>query len=66
MLRKGKLVTKAALLDQVWNIGFQVDSNVVSTYVSYLRKKLHTNHWQGIKTVRGLGFQINDASETTS
>ncbi len=59
MLRQGKMVSKQALLSQVWNIGFQADSNVVSTYISYLRKKLHTPNWQGIKTVRGLGFQID-------
>ena len=59
MLRHGKMVSKQALLSQVWNIGFHADSNVVSTYISYLRKKLHTPNWQGIKTVRGLGFQID-------
>ena len=63
MLRPGKMVTKTSLLSQVWNIGFQADSNVVSTYISYLRKKLHTDEWQGIKTVRGLGFQISDSSD---
>jgi two-component system OmpR family response regulator len=31
---------------------------VLDTYISYLRKKLHTDDWQGIKTVRGIGFQI--------
>jgi two-component system OmpR family response regulator len=59
MQSPGKLVTKATLLSKVWNIGFRADSNVVSTYISYLRKKLHTPEWQGIKTVRGLGFQID-------
>ena len=63
MLRKGKMVSKSTLLSQVWNIGFQADSNVVSTYVSYLRRKLHTKEWQGIKTVRGLGFQITETTE---
>jgi two-component system OmpR family response regulator len=57
--RQGKLVSKASLLDQVWNIGFSADATVVSTYISYLRRKLHTEEWQGISTVRGLGFQIN-------
>ena len=63
ILRQGKLVTKATLLNQVWNIGFRADSNVASTYISYLRRKLHTKKWQGIKTVRGLGFQIDADSE---
>ncbi len=63
MLREGKMVTKATLLNQVWNIGFSADASVVSTYVSYLRKKLHTSDWQGIKTIRGLGFQISAKSD---
>jgi two-component system OmpR family response regulator len=63
MKRQGKLVTKATLLEQVWNIGFSADANVVSTYISYLRKKLHTDNWHGIKTVRSLGFQIDPARD---
>ena len=56
--RKGKVVTKAHLLDRVWGMGFATGATVVDTYISYLRRKLHTDDWQGIKTVRGIGFQI--------
>ncbi len=48
-------------MSQVWHIGFQTDTNVLATYISYLRKKLHTPTWQGIKTVRGIGFQIAES-----
>ena len=56
--RKGKVVTKAHLLDRVWGMGFATGATVVDTYISYLRRKLHTDDWAGIKTVRGIGFQI--------
>ena len=56
--RQGKVVTKSHLLDRVWGMGFATGATVVDTYISYLRKKLHTEDWQGIKTVRGIGFQI--------
>ena len=56
--RQGKVVTKSHLLDRVWGMGFATGATVVDTYISYLRKKLHTDGWQGIKTVRGIGFQI--------
>lgn len=56
--RKGKVVTKNHLLDRVWGMGFATGATVVDTYISYLRRKLHTDEWQGIKTVRGIGFQI--------
>jgi two-component system OmpR family response regulator len=58
MQRKGRVATKGALLDSVWGINWDTTVTVLDTYVSYLRKKLHTDNWQGIKTVRGIGFQI--------
>lgn len=58
MLRNGKVATKSALLDAVWGINWDTNVTVLDTYISYLRKKLHTETWQGIKTVRGIGFQI--------
>jgi two-component system OmpR family response regulator len=58
MQRKGRVATKGALLDSVWGINWDTTVTVLDTYISYLRKKLHTEKWQGIKTVRGIGFQI--------
>lgn len=63
MHEQGKMVSKTTLLRKVWNISFQADASVVNTYISYLRRKLHTPQWQGIRTVRGLGFQISANSE---
>lgn len=62
MQRNPKVATKAALLDSVWGINWATDVTVLDTYISYLRKKLHTDKWQGIKTVRGIGFQIEGNS----
>ena|ERR1019366_2039935 len=56
--RKNKVVRKDALLNAVWGIDFESNSTVVETYISYLRKKLHRDGFEGIKTVRGVGFQI--------
>ncbi len=60
--RKEKVATKSALLDSVWGINWDTNVSVLDTYISYLRKKLHTETWQGIKTVRGVGFQITSKS----
>ena len=60
--RKEKVATKSALLDSVWGINWDTNVSVLDTYISYLRKKLHTDTWQGIKTVRGVGFQITSKS----
>ena len=58
MKRPGKVVTKNHLLDVVWGMGFANNASVVDTYISYLRKKVHVGGFEGIKTVRGIGFQI--------
>ena len=56
--RKEKVVPKATLLDNVWDITWSTSATVLDTYIFYLRKKLHTPEWAGIKTVRGVGFSI--------
>lgn len=58
MKRPGKVVTKNHLLDAVWDMSFASNATVVDTYISYLRKKLHIDGYEGIKTIRGVGFQI--------
>jgi two-component system OmpR family response regulator len=58
MQRNGKVASKSLLLDNVWDITWATNVTVLDTYISYLRKKLHTDDWQGIKTVRGVGFSI--------
>ncbi len=54
----GRVLSKAHLLDEVWGITFESESTVVDTYISYLRKKLHRDGFEGIRTVRGVGFQL--------
>jgi two-component system OmpR family response regulator len=61
MESKGHVLSKQRLLEDIWSMGFADQTNVVETYISYLRKKLHTDSYQGIKTVRGFGFKIEDA-----
>jgi two-component system OmpR family response regulator len=58
--KKGRVLSKNLLLDEVWGITFESESTVVDTYISYLRKKLHRDGFEGIKTVRGVGFQIQE------
>ena len=58
MLRAGFVVSKEALLRAVWDIDFESNTSVVDTYISYLRKKLHTDDYEGIRTIRGAGFQL--------
>jgi len=60
MRNANKVQRKEVLLDNIWGMGFATGATVVDTYISYLRKKLHTDEWDGIKTIRGVGFMITD------
>jgi two-component system OmpR family response regulator len=55
---ENRVLSKEKLLDLVWGLDFETTTNVVDTYISYLRKKLHKNGYEGIKTVRGVGFKL--------
>ncbi len=55
---KGRVLSKTFLLEEVWGINFETETTVVDTYSPYLRKKLHRNDFEGIRTVRGVGFQL--------
>ena len=57
---KSRVVSRQFLMDEVWEMGFAESATVVDTYISYLRKKLHTADYEGIRTIRGFGFQITD------
>jgi len=56
--RPEMVLSKEYLLESVWGIDFENNSTVVDTYISYLRKKLHKDGFEGIQTVRGIGFKI--------
>jgi two-component system OmpR family response regulator len=61
MENPNRVLTKDQLLREVWGYDFATSTNVVDTYISYLRKKLHKGGFAGIKTVRGVGFQLKSA-----
>lgn len=58
MSHQTRVVTRNELLRHVWSIDFDTDTSVVDTYISYLRRKVHLDGFAGIKTIRGVGFQI--------
>jgi two-component system, OmpR family, response regulator len=58
MLNPRLVLTRAQLLDHVWNYDFGGDGRVLETYVSYLRKKLDAHGPPLIRTVRGVGYAL--------
>jgi two-component system OmpR family response regulator len=53
-------MSREQILDHVWDYSFDGESTVVETFVSSLRKKVEAEGRQLIKTVRGVGYRIDD------
>ena len=58
MSNTGRVLSRAQILDHVWNYDFDGDASVVETYVSYLRRKLDQTSPKLIHTVRGVGYCV--------
>jgi len=58
MLNARRVLSKAQILDHVWQYDFGGDANVVETYISYLRKKVDKTEPRLIHTVRGVGYTL--------
>jgi two-component system OmpR family response regulator len=58
MLNPRRVLTRAQLLEHVWDYDFGGDARVLETYVSYLRRKLDVHGPPLIHTVRGVGYAL--------
>jgi two-component system, OmpR family, response regulator len=56
LLNPGRVLTRAQLLDHVWDYDFGGSSTVVATYIAYLRRKLAARGPDVIHTQRGVGY----------
>ena len=54
----GRVVSKAQILDRVWNYDFGGDGRIVESYVYYLRRKIDKWDPPLIHTVRGVGYAL--------
>ena len=58
MLNPRRVLSKSQILQNVWRYDFGGNSNVVETYVSYLRKKLDKTGPPLIRTIRQAGYML--------
>jgi two-component system OmpR family response regulator len=63
MINAGRVLSKAQILDHVWDYGWGGEGSIVESYISYLRRKLDvapdgTRLPQLIQTRRGVGYVI--------
>jgi DNA-binding response OmpR family regulator len=64
LLHPEEVVRRTTLLEKVWDMHFDPESNVVDVHVGNLRRKLHTAAGRHmVETVRGVGFSLRNGGE---
>jgi DNA-binding response OmpR family regulator len=64
MMHKDDVVRRTELLEKVWDMHFDPESNVVDVHVGNLRRKLREVGFDGlITTIRGVGFRLNGTTK---
>jgi two-component system OmpR family response regulator len=58
----GRVLSKAQILDHVWQYDFGGDGGVVETYIGYLRRKVDVAEPRLIQTIRGVGYTLRPAA----
>jgi DNA-binding response OmpR family regulator len=59
MRNAGRCVTRAMIIEHVWEFSLDTMTNVVDVYINYLRKKLDQDFEKKlIHTIRGVGYQL--------
>jgi two-component system, OmpR family, copper resistance phosphate regulon response regulator CusR len=60
MRNAGRQVSRAMIIEHVWNLTFDTTTNVVDVYINYLRRKVDDGHPRKlIHTVRGVGYELS-------
>ena len=60
LLNSGRVLSKAQILDHVWQYDFGGDGGVVETYIGYLRRKVDAGDTKLIHTIRGVGYTLRE------
>ena len=65
MLNPNRVLSKAQILDHVWEYDFNGDASIVESYISYLRRKIDNdqNLPPLIHTKRGVGYLLRTANK---
>ncbi|WET01864.1 response regulator transcription factor [Flavobacterium sp. YJ01] len=58
---RNKVISRTQILNAVWGINYDNNTNVVDVYISYLRNKIEQNH-KFIHTIKGTGYMLKEES----
>jgi heavy metal response regulator len=65
MRNAGRVLTRTAITEHVWDYDFDSGTNVIDVYVNYLRKKIDAGHEPKLlHTVRGAGYVLRESHES--
>jgi two-component system OmpR family response regulator len=65
MRRAGRVVSRSAIVQAIWDFDDEVEENTLDAFISLLRSKVDRNYEQKlIQTVRGMGYSIRDGSRS--
>jgi DNA-binding response OmpR family regulator len=60
MRNAGRRITRAMIIEHVWNLSFDTSTNVVDVYINYLRRKVDDKFAPRlIHTIRGVGYELS-------
>ena len=57
---KGKVISRTQILEQVWGIQYDTNTNVVDVYISYIRNKIDESNGKLIHTIKGTGYMLQE------
>ncbi len=64
MRNAGRRVTRAMIIEHVWNLSFDSSTNLVDVYINYLRRKVDDGFPRKlIHTLRGVGYELSSPAE---
>lgn len=65
MLHPNQVLSRTIIAEHLWNYDYSPESNVVDVYIRYLRRKIDDDYEDKyIRTLRGTGYQLVDATRT--
>lgn len=64
MANAGRVVTRAQILDAVWQYDFNGESTIIESFMSNLRKKVDAGEPKLLHTVRGVGYSVREPEPT--
>lgn len=63
MRNTGRVLSRAQIIEHVWDYGYAIEPSGVETYISYLRRKLDDRDARLIRTVRGVGYALREPEQ---